>query len=311
MAAIGSTRERFLGRWRRLLDNPVTVKELRGRMRGRRAFVVLTLYLALMSGLIALIYLAFVAAANTVSGPETREAGKAVFATVVGVEVFLVLFIGPAFTASAISGEKERQTYDLLRTTLLSPQAIVGGKLLSALSYVLLLVLASIPVQSIAFMLGGVSPSEVLVSQLVIIVAAVAYAVVGLYASSVMRTTLAATVATYASAIFLTVGLPIIILLLLLLSDTFAGAAPGGGWLAEALFAYFSLFLATLNLPATLIFSEFILTQEGSLWGFTERFGGHNVFIYSPWYINLFLYALLAAILFGLTVHRVRLVATK
>ncbi|MCB9006257.1 MAG: hypothetical protein H6656_02535 [Ardenticatenaceae bacterium] len=36
----------------RLRENPVTVKELRSRMRGRRAFVVLTVHLLVMSGFI-------------------------------------------------------------------------------------------------------------------------------------------------------------------------------------------------------------------------------------------------------------------
>ena len=42
-------------RLRRWLQNPVTVKELRSRMRGRRAFVVLTVYLLLTSGFISLV----------------------------------------------------------------------------------------------------------------------------------------------------------------------------------------------------------------------------------------------------------------
>ncbi len=33
--------------WRRVFENPVVVKELRGRMRGARAFTVLTIYLLL------------------------------------------------------------------------------------------------------------------------------------------------------------------------------------------------------------------------------------------------------------------------
>ncbi|MCA9960930.1 MAG: hypothetical protein KC443_17945, partial [Anaerolineales bacterium] len=98
--------------FRMLRDNPVTLKELRSRMRGRRAFVVLTVYLVVMSLLIALIYLAYASAANQAYGPDPRQAGKVVFGAVIGVQVFLVTFIAPAFTAGAITGEKERQTFD-------------------------------------------------------------------------------------------------------------------------------------------------------------------------------------------------------
>ena len=131
----------------RLLQNPVTVKELRSRMRGRRAYAILTTYLLLMSGLVLLVYVAFASSVGNPFGPSSRQAGKAIFAAVLGVQMFLVIFVGPAFTAAAISGEKERQTYDLLRTTLLSARSLVTGKLFSALAYVFLLIIASIPLQ--------------------------------------------------------------------------------------------------------------------------------------------------------------------
>ena len=156
--------------------NPVTIKELRGRMRGRRAFVVLTLYLLALSGMISIIYLTYSSAASQPFGPNPRQAGKAVLGAIMIVQVFLVTLIGPAFTAASISGEKERQTYDLLRTTLLSANSFVGGKLLSALSYVFLLLLAAVPLLSIAFMLGGVSLIEIGISQLLMAVSAVAFA---------------------------------------------------------------------------------------------------------------------------------------
>ena len=145
-----------------LTRNPVVLKELRGRMRGPRAFIVLTLYLLLMSGFVALLYLVYIASVNSaVSGNSGQLVGKFVFGAVVGIELLLVCFIAPAFTAGAISGERERQTYDLLRTTLLPAQALVLGKLASALSYMLLLLVAAFPLQSLAFLLGGVGPEEV------------------------------------------------------------------------------------------------------------------------------------------------------
>lgn len=282
-------------------------------MRGRRAFVVLTIYLLLMSGIIGIIYLGFAASAGNPFGPQPGEVGKAVFAAVVGVQVFLVLFVGPAFTAGAITGEKERQTYDLLRTTLLSPRQIVSGKLFSALSYVLLLVFASIPLQSIAFLLGGVALEEVLLSQFLIIVSAIAFALIGLFASSTMRSTLSATVATYAATILLIVGLPLLALLIALFTDGLSfGFRPSPvSWILEALLIYFMLFLAALNLPAALITSEVILIEENTLWGFVETIGSHSVFIFSPWYLNFILFSLLALLLYFLTVRRISKIAVR
>lgn len=287
-------------RIRGLAQNPVTMKELRGRMRGKRAFVILTFHVTVLSAIVAMIYFAFATASSTPYGPQAQDAGKAVFGAVALVQAIMVLFIGPAATAGAISGEKERQTYDILRTTLLSAEEFVSGKLLSALSYVFLLVIASIPLQSIAFLLGGIALSEIIITQLLIIVSAVAYSLLGLFASSLLRSTLAASVATYGTAIFFTIGVPGLAILVVLLFESF------GSWLAEILMSYTLIGLVALNLPATLIVSEMFLLEEGTLWAFSQSAGGYTYWVLSPWYINLLLFTLLALILYKATVRRVR-----
>ena len=67
------------------------------------------------------------------------------------------MFIVPAVTASSISGERERQTLDLMLTTRMSAGQIVGGKLLSALSTLLLLILSSFPAVAMVFVYGGIT----------------------------------------------------------------------------------------------------------------------------------------------------------
>jgi ABC-type transport system involved in multi-copper enzyme maturation permease subunit len=293
------------GRLARLTQNPVALKELRSRMRGRRAFVVLGIYLSIMSGFIWLVYLSYYQAAQSAFGPEASQAGKTVFAAVLGIQAFLIVFVGPAFTAGAISGEKERQTYDLLRTTLLSAGALVRGKLLSALGYVFLLVFAAIPLMSLAFLLGGVAWEELLISQAVVGVAAVTYALVGLYASALMRSTLAASVTTYAMAIFLILGLPIAVGVGL----AFIGIAGSSGstplWLQPFSFAT-AWYLIPTNLVATLIASELVLINESSLWYFTNVTNGYRIIFLSPWYLFIALYSLLSLLLYWGTVRRVR-----
>ena len=53
-----------------LLDNPVIAKELKGRMRGRQGFILLSSYLALISFFIGLVYLFL-----SVAGSEVRQVG--------------------------------------------------------------------------------------------------------------------------------------------------------------------------------------------------------------------------------------------
>ncbi len=302
--------------WQRLRENPVTVKELRSRMRGRRAFVVLTIHLVVMSAFITLVYSAFASSASGPFGPDSRDVGKVIFSSVLGLQVMLVIFVGPSFTAGAISGEKERQTYDLLRTTLLSARSFVAGKLVSALSYVLLLIFAAIPLQSIAFLMGGVAFIELFLSQVIVLVGAVVFALWGLYSSARMRTTLSSSVVTFAGSLFVTVGIPVIVgLFAMILSPFFAGAAILS-WQVEAALMYVLMFLASTNLPATLIVSDVVLVEEGSLWYFSSVVGGasgtsHTIWLFSPWPLFLILYSLLAIILFWATVRRVRKIATQ
>jgi ABC-type transport system involved in multi-copper enzyme maturation permease subunit len=227
---------------------------------------------------------------------------------VLGVQVMLVAFIGPAFTAGAISGERERQTFDLLQTTLLSPESFVRGKLISALSYVFLLVLVSIPVQSIAFLLGGLAPVELLLSQLVILVAAVAYALYGLWCSAVMRSTLTATVATFSGMLFLVIGLPLVVFVPFVMLGV-GMSAPTDWPFLDVILLYGGLFLAAINLPATLILSETFYLQQGALLGYSEVIQTYNVWIFSPWWVFIILHVIAAILFYVAAVRRVRRVS--
>ena len=110
--------------------NPVMLKELRGRMRGMRAFIVLTVYLGLMGAFTALLYVIYTASTVQATGSAAiGSIGRVLFIGLVGIELLLIIFIAPAFTAGAITGERERLTYDLLRTTLLASPSFVIGKL--------------------------------------------------------------------------------------------------------------------------------------------------------------------------------------
>ncbi|NJN54518.1 MAG: ABC transporter permease [Anaerolineae bacterium] len=298
-------------RFRNLRENPVTVKELRSRMRGRRAFVVLTVYLLVMGAFITLVYAAYASAASGPFGPDPREVGKVIFGCVVGVQVFLVIFVGPSFTAGTITGEKERQTYDLLRTTLLSAESFVTGKLFSALSYVFLLVLAAIPLQSIAFLLGGVTLEELIISQLIVFVAAISFALWGLFCSSAMRSTLGASVMTFAGALFVTMGTPMLAGLFIAILAPFLALSGSISTAVEIALQYILILMFSTNLPATLIASEVFLLEDGAIFFFKSSTGGSTYWLPSPWPIFMVLYILLAWLLYWLSVRNVRKIANR
>ncbi len=188
----------------------VGVKELRGRMRGRRAFVVLTLYLLLLAGFAWMYELILEQRYNTgLSGTAAYASaaiGQELFAGLMMVVTLLVVLLAPAFTAGAISLEREKQTLDLLVTTPISSLSIVVGKLLSALTYVFILIGASVPLTAVVFVFGGVAPDDVIRGYIVLLATAFGLGAFGLFCSSLVKRTQAATVITTFGVMAMTLG---------------------------------------------------------------------------------------------------------
>ncbi len=187
------------------LDNPVITKELRGRMRGTRTYWLLFGYLLLLSLILFFPYLGWW---NQHSNEMERGGASAGFT--VGRTFFQILFysqavmialITPALTAGAISVEREQRTFEMLRGTILRPRAIVWGKLASSVSFVALLLTSSLPLLSLCFLLGGVSPGEVFFAYILLVGDAFLFGAVGLCWSAYAASTATATVLSYATLI--------------------------------------------------------------------------------------------------------------
>src|SRR5438132_3391305 len=97
------------------------------------------------------------AAARNVFNGSPANYGQALFLSLVIFQMVLLAFITPALTAGAISSERERQTIDLLFVTKLPSFSILWGKLLASMSFVLLLLLLSVPIFSLCFSLAASS----------------------------------------------------------------------------------------------------------------------------------------------------------
>jgi len=195
-------------------------KELRGRMRGRRAFAILTIYLLLLSAFAFGIY-AYLRQQATLEAEGlfrdgaingvaemalSADIGHAIFSGLLLVLTLMVLVLAPAFTTGAISLEREKQTIDLLVTTPLSTLGMVIGKLLSALTYVFLLILASVPLMAIVFVFGGVGPEDLLRAYVVLFATAFGMGAIGLFISALTRRTQTATVVTLIVVLAITIG---------------------------------------------------------------------------------------------------------
>jgi ABC-type transport system involved in multi-copper enzyme maturation permease subunit len=297
--------------WAWLRSNPVTLKELRGRMRGMRAFIVITVYVLLMSLFTVLLYAIYSSNNQMTLSTTGGVLGKLIFGGVLTVELFLVCFIAPAFTAGSISGERERRTFYLLRTTLLSADKLILGKLISALAFILLLLVVAIPLQSLAFLMGGISLSEVLLSIELLVVTGMAYGAVGIFFSAITRRTLTASILTYSIALLMTVALPLVALTFFSFVAIWLLSPLANQPAIEAVvFIAFGL-LACTNPLATAVLTELAIQQGGSPFIYVQTFSnGASMTLPSPWIVYTVLYVILTIVLVRMSVNSVRRVDT-
>ena len=185
----------------------VLTKELRTRMRGRRAAVVITVYLLLLSSVAGLmLYGQQRELQSGLSLSAAPTVGLQLFVTLSQFQLFLVVFIVPGLTGAAIAGERDRQTLDLMLSTQVPSLWIVLGKLLSSLSYVFLLMLAALPLFSLVFLFGGVSPGQVVLAFVISLASALTLGTIGVFISVLIRRGQIATVLSYAVAFLMLVG---------------------------------------------------------------------------------------------------------
>ncbi len=175
--------------------NPILAFSARRRMRSARTAWLLTLY-----GLAVLIFgllVSFGSFLKPTLSIYTMSQGQEGYAYMLAFQFFLLLLVTPAMTAGAISGERERQTLDLLLVTHTGSLGIVVGKLLESLGLMLLLVFFTLPAMCLVLITGSMTLSQVLVGLLFLGVTAFAMLSVGMLCSALLRRTVAATVAAY------------------------------------------------------------------------------------------------------------------
>ena len=190
-------------------------KELRLRLRRERFVWLIIIYLLVMG----LIGFGFLQRANVFSGGYQgyllSQIGAQLYALLSFIQLFLIVFIAPSFTSTAINGEKERQTFDLLLCSKLSAFSLLAGKLIAGLVNLLLLIAASIPLFSLVFFFGGVSPLQVLNTLVIFIMTAIVAGTFGLFCSTVVHRPTTSTAVAYTFCAFWLFAYPVISLLTL------------------------------------------------------------------------------------------------
>lgn len=177
------------------MSNPILSFSARRRMRCVRTPLLITLY-ATLTGVVAYfaVYAPFMRAEIVLSDMRASVVGYAVMLVL---QFGLLVLVAPAMTAGSISGERERQTLDLIMVTNTGAVSLVVGKLLESFGFLALLVLSTMPMLSLALLTGGATLWQVLQGVAFLLLIALAALSVGLFCSTLFRRTVTATVVSY------------------------------------------------------------------------------------------------------------------
>ena len=183
--------------------NPVLQKELKVKMRGWKSVFLIGGY-NLVLALLTMFIMKMTMGNNMGRVNQSNIFYTYVFMVIV--QFCLIGLIAPALTAGSISGEREKQTLDILMSTTLRPVSIITGKLFASLSHIILLVISSIPIFSVIFLYGIIGVKELAQVFIFYIIIAITLGSIGIFFSTFIRKSTAANVLSYALVIFLAVG---------------------------------------------------------------------------------------------------------
>jgi ABC-2 type transport system permease protein len=182
--------------------NPVMIKELRARFRTPKTVWILACYLVVMGAILfGFIYL----------GPFQRGyfqpgQNKEMFILLTIIQLGMIGFLAPGLTAGTISGERERQTLNILLTTQLSPFSIIMNKMMTSILFIGLVVISSLPLYSFVFLYGGISPGQLIKVFWFFAVNIFLFGSIGIFCSTWFKRTGVSTIVAYGWCFFIGVG---------------------------------------------------------------------------------------------------------
>ena len=170
-------------------QNPVYSREMKVSARSPRFPLILSLFNGILC-LAALINMYSVVLRVRTNATIQYSSFMDIYEFVTAIEFILLMFIVPAVTAASISGERERQTLDLM----------------GALSSLFVLILSSFPAVAMVFVYGGITWWDAL--SLIFCYVAVAFMAgsLGIFFSSVFRRSTVSTAVTYGTLIAFVAG---------------------------------------------------------------------------------------------------------
>lgn len=114
-----------------------------------------------------------------------------------GTQLVILGVVVPVRTASSISGERERQTFDIMMTTGMTPFSVIMGKVTTAIVQSMFFVVASMPIMALCFVIGGMSWSYLFLFLGVALLVSIFSASIGILCSSLCRKSISAVIMSY------------------------------------------------------------------------------------------------------------------
>lgn len=242
--------------------NPVYRREMTVSSRSVRVPLIIMLFNGILA-MVALLNMYSAVSQVKVTAEIQYSSFLELYVFVASIEFILLLGLMPALTAGSISGERERQTLDLMLTTQTTPLEIVMGKLFSSLSHAALLVVSSFPVIALVFVYGGIRMVDLGLLLLLYSSVALFSASLGVCFSALCRKSTMATALSYGVLLFLLLGTYVINWLISSMARTgAAGYANQVGNMAEQVNSGGFFYLLLLN-PAV-VFYQIISNQAGN-----------------------------------------------
>lgn len=145
-------------------------------------------------------------------------------------QLVILGIVVPVRTAASISGEKERQTFDIMMTTSMTPFSVILGKVMTAIVQSMFYVVAGMPIMALPFIIGGMSWSSLFWFLGVALLVSVFSASIGILCSSICRKSISAVIMSYGIYLifFLGTGLPYLIYQLVIAANNSYGYVQSG-----------------------------------------------------------------------------------
>lgn len=174
--------------------NPILKKEL---MVGSRS-IKMSLAIMAINGFLTLIVILVMLISVGSTGYAGYDYSNLIYLFLVlgCIECGIISLVVPIITSSSVSGEREKQTLDIMLTTPIKPFSIALGKLESAMVVVMMYMISNIPMLAISFVLGGLSWWALLGLIGMMLYLGIYVGSVGIFCSSVLKRSVAATILT-------------------------------------------------------------------------------------------------------------------